>query len=583
MTRDALRLCAMLTHVALLCVSASALDYRSVDGEGNNLTHTSWGQAGATHLRIAPSAYGDGLNTPAHGSFAGAREISNAVVAQSTSTPEPRGLSDYTWAWGQFIDHDMTHTLLQSGGETINITIPAGDPVYTPGAVIPVDRSQVAPGTGVTTPREQVNNISAYLDASMVYGGRANEADGGQARADWLRTFSNGMMKVTSDPLLGDLLPTVGADPNAPEMAGDSMIGPATFVAGDVRANEHAVLTSLHTVFVREHNRLAAIIDATHADLPGDPALRDEQIYQRARRLVGAQVQAITYNEFLPALGIHLPTYAGYDDTVDATISTEFATAGFRLGHSLINVTVKRMNDDGTPYALGPMNLFEGFFDPTRITDEGGIEMVLRGLALQYAQRVDARISDDLRNLLFVGMPGGGPVANGTDLAALNIQRGRDHGLADYNTTRLAFGLSPVASFADITSDVDLQNALMSVYTDVDSIDLWIGMLAEDHAPGASLGLLNMMILSDQFIRLRDGDRFWYENDAVLSLWDSPAGDGGDALDWLYGRTLGDVIRENTGITYLHDSVFVVNEVPEPVTTSLLALGAAALLMRRRR
>ena len=583
MTRHVLCLCAMVVGVAALGAPAEALDYRSLDGEGNNLTHTSWGQVGAIHRRVAPAAYGDGLNTPAHASFPGARVVSNAVVAQPASMPEPRGLSDYAWAWGQFIDHDMTHTLLQSGGETIHITIPAGDPVYTPGAVIPVDRSQVAPGTGITTPREQVNNISAYLDASMVYGGRANEADGGPARADWLRTFSGGMMKVTSDPLLGDLLPTIGADPSAPEMAGDSMIGPATFVAGDVRANEHAVLTSLHTVFVREHNRLAAIIDATHTDLPGDPVLRDEAIYQRARKLVGAQVQTITYNEFLPALGIHLPTYAGYDDTVDATISTEFATAGFRLGHSLINGTIKRLNDDGTPVALGPLNLFEGFFDPSRITDEGGIEPILRGLAHQYAQQIDARISDDLRNLLFVGMPGGGPVANGTDLAALNIQRGRDHGLADYNTTRLAFGLSPVAGFADITSDIDLQNALMSVYGDVDSIDLWVGMLAEDHAPGASLGLLNMMIVSDQFIRLRDGDRFWYENDGVLSLWDSPAGDGGDALIWLHGRTLGDVIRDNTDIGYMRDSVFVVNEVPEPVTVSLLTIGAAALLIRRRR
>jgi hypothetical protein len=57
-----------------------------------------------------------------------------------------------------------------------------------------------------------------------------------------------------------------------------------------------------------------------------------------------------------------------------------------------------------------------------------------------------------------------------------------------------------------------LADALQEVYGSVNNIDLWVGCLAEDHADGASVGPLVSAIVSDQFERLRDGDRFWYEN-----------------------------------------------------------------------
>ena len=69
------------------------------------------------------------------------------------------------------------------------------------------------------------------------------------------------------------------------------------------------------------------------------------------------------------------------------------------------------------------------------MTDEGGIAPVLRGLAAQVQQSVDTQIVPDVRNFLF-----GPPGAGGLDLASLNIQRGRDHGLSDYNSMREASG-----------------------------------------------------------------------------------------------------------------------------------------------
>src|SRR5439155_25369823 len=170
-----------------------------------------------------------------------------------------------------------------------------------------------------------------------------------------------------------------------------------------------------------------------------------------------------------------------------------------------------------------------------------GISPILKGAASADAQEVDLQAVRDVRNFLF-----GAPGAGGTDLIARDIQRGRDHGLADYNTVRAAYGLPRVTSFAQITSDVSLQQQLQNVYGGVNNIDLWVGGLAENHLPGSSVGPTFARIIGDQFSRLRDGDRLWYQN--VTS------GPDRDHLDHL---GLADVIRRNTNVTNLQDNVFI--------------------------
>ena len=369
-----------------------------------------------------------------------------------------------------------------------------------------------------------------------------------------MRSFYNGKLKVTEHST-GDLLPTAGADPNAPHMSMDGVLAASTFVACDPRANENAALLSMHTLWVREHNQIAEIIATTHTDLPLDPFDRDEAIYQRARKIVGAQMQKITYDEFLPALGVTLDPYTGYDSTVNPNISTEFSTAGFRIGHTLISSNLPRLNEDGTPIEEGALTLAEAFFRLEPITEEGGIEPLLRGLASQVQQETDANVIDDLRNLLF-GPPSRGTVANGSDLPSLNIQRGREHGLGSYNDAREALGLTRKDNFSDISSDLELVAALESVYDSVDDIDLWVGMLSEDNLPDASIGELNDAILADQFTRLRDGDRFWYENDSDLDNWQ--LGEV-SVSKWLEDLQLSDVIRLNTTIENISDDVFFVS------------------------
>ncbi len=215
----------------------------------------------------------------------------------------------------------------------------------------------------------------------------------------------------------------------------------------------------------------------------------------------------ITYREFLPALlGPNaLAPYRGYNPDVDARIANIFSAAAYRFGHSALSPLLLRLKADGKPIAAGHLALRDAFFAPWRLIQEGGIEPVLRGLASQRCESVDPYLVDEVRNFLF-GMPGAG----GFDLASLNIQRGRDHGLPSYNDTRVALGLRRMRRFDQITPDSALQARLAVAYADVDDLDVWVGALAERPRPGAHVGELIYTILKDQFETLRDGDRFWY-------------------------------------------------------------------------
>ena len=270
------------------------------------------------------------------------------------------------------------------------------------------------------------------------------------------------------------------------------------------------------------------------------PEMSDEQVYVRARRHVGALMQVITYQEFLPALmgPDPLAPYEGYNPLVFPNISNTFSTAAYRVGHTMIPTEVLRLDNQGRPSAT-PLSLAEAFFNPANIR-EHGIDPYLKGLTEQLAQEVDTRVVGDLRNFLF-----GNPGAGGFDLAALNIQRGRDHGLADFNSVRAFYRLPRYQRFDQITSDPALVSAFETAYGSVDNIDPWIGMLAEDHLAGASIGPTLHLILRQQFEMLRDADRFWYQRDFTRH-----------ELKELEQTTLADVIERNTGVRNLRRNVF---------------------------
>ena len=242
-------------------MSDTTPEYASIDGTGNNIDNPELGSTGTQLIRLAEAAYGDGLSTPAGEDRPSAREISNVIAAAETSQTNARYLTDLFWVWGQFIDHDITlteaaHDEYGDPLEAFPIEVPTGDPYFDPDGsgddVISLNRSAFEEDeNGV---RQQINQITAFIDGSMIYGSDAE-------LADQLRTFSGGQLK-TSD---GDRLPY-----------GDN----GFFLAGDIRANENVALTSMHTLWVREHNRVATELSLENPDLT------DEELYQQARQIV---------------------------------------------------------------------------------------------------------------------------------------------------------------------------------------------------------------------------------------------------------------------------------------------------------
>ncbi len=506
------------------------VQFRTLDGTGNNRLLVDMNKSHSQLARMVSSDYGDLMATPAGAHRPSARAVSNAISAQQGNHPNGRRASDFLWQWGQFLDHDLDLTDGVSPAQAADIDVPMGDPWFDPGhsgtVTIPLNRSifDTATGDHALNPRQQINEITGWIDASNVYG-----SDLTRARA--LRTMDGtGMLKTSA----GGYLPY-----NTAGIANAGGSGAELFVAGDVRANEQVGLAVMHTLFVREHNRLALEI------AQAEPYLDGETIYQKARRIVGAQMQVITYNEFLPVLlgPDAISPYTGYDETVDASVVNVFSSAAYRLGHSMLSSHIRRIDADGNEIAEGHLALRDAFFQPDRVRNEGGIEPVLRGLASQICESIDAQVVDDVRNALF-----GAPGAGGFDLASLNIQRGRDHGLPSYNETRRQLGMTMHSSFAEVTPDLALQASLASVYTSVDDIDLWVGGLSEPRVGASALGELFHHIVKDQFERLRDGDRFWYERTF-----------SGDELEIIRNTTLADIIRRNTLIQdEISDAVFVV-------------------------
>lgn len=497
---------------------------RSIDGSGNHLGAADLGKALTPFKRDASVEYGDGAGAPSGDRRPGARFVSNGAMEQSVDRPNAMGVSDLFWQWGQFLDHDITETPEALPSEDFPIGVPTGDLWFDPRGTgtqeLPFSRSF---HVVVDSRREQINAITSWIDGSQVYGSD-------DERAEALRTMDGtGRLKVSE----GDLLPfNVDGLHNAPS---DQLAN--FFLAGDVRANEQIGLISMHVLFVREHNYWAAWIAQEDADgirrrrardggggrgnggrgggrgLSRDDfldrrmsALTGDEIYELARAMVSAEIQRVTYEEWLPLLlgAGALPSDSVYRPELNGSISNEFATAAFRFGHTMLSPTLLRLDARGLEIPEGHISLAGAFFAPQEIISTG-IDPVLRGLVTQQAQELDMLVIDEIRNLLF-GRPGAG----GMDLPSRNIQRGRDHGLPSYAQVMRDLGMVPPSSLAQVSSDPDVVERLSRVARTPEDLDLWVGGLAEDHLPGALVGPTFHRILTQQFDALRDGDRLWH-------------------------------------------------------------------------
>lgn len=360
-------------------------------------------------------------------------------------------------------------------------------------------------------PREQINQLTAYIDASQVYGYSTEFA-----RDLRNLTTNHGFLRVgVSFPNQKSMLPfaspTDGID--CRRDVEESKMN--CFTAGDIRANEQVGLTAMHTIWLREHNRIASELKEINFHWDGDT------LYQEARKIVGAQMQLITYEHWLPIIlgsdGMKmLGPYKGYDAGIEATVSNEFATAALRFGHTLINPILHRLNETFQPIPQGHLELHRAFFAPWRLVYEGGVDPLMRGMYTIPAKlkKPSQNLNTELTEKLFYNAH-----AVALDLAAINIQRGRDHGIPGYNDYRMKCNLPKAKTFEDLKneiSDVDVRNKLKLLYGDPNNIDLFVGGILEDQVEGGKVGPLFRCILIEQFDRLRRGDRHWYENPSTF-------------------------------------------------------------------
>jgi hypothetical protein len=565
---------AVVTGSSLLTGTAQAgiaFEVQSLDGTGNNLVHAGWGVAGANYSRVAPAHYADGIGEPVAGPSP--RYLSNRVFADGGVTQPSARVSQWGTAWGQFLDHSFG--LRIGGGPQGNIPFVNGAPMedfHSDIPFVPFGRSAAAPGTGVTTPREQPNKLNSYLDAEAVYGTKP-------ARLAWMR---DGAKLLMPDDLLPrrDARGDLSTAPAADDPVG---MGARAVVTGDDRGNENVSLTAVQTLFAREHNR---VVDLLPSWLP------EEQRFQLARRVVIATQQYITYTEFLPAMGVRLAPYRGYDPEVDATLSNEFATVGYRA-HSMLrgNVLVTTAASRYTPQQLDALRAKGalvvprgdqveitippalGAFRP-ELVGEVQLGPLLQGLGSQAQSRNDEQIDDVVRSLALT-QAGCEPNCQTAifDIAAIDVERGRDHGIPSYNELRKAYGLAPRTSFQAVTgeateefpadpeltpgAEVDDPDSidfvrpgvrrtsvaarLKALYGDVAGLDAFVGMVAEPHVPGTEFGELQLAIWRKQFEAMRDGDRFHFGNDPVLTMVRHRFG-----VD--YRHRLGDLIALNTDV-----------------------------------
>ena len=549
----------------------TVFSFRSIDGTCNNLIKPLQGASGTSFRRLYPALYEDEYGSlrgasqarspepnfwrfPLSGPFAppvpSARLISETVVRDNTENELP--LNHAIMQWAQFLDHDIDLSpMLSEVCEGCNFT-DVCEPIrvskfdddlglWTPNNAECLTFRRTVPvcnadDSGSFSPREQINDITSYIDASMIYGSN-------QQLESAVRVPDSFLLKTG---------PTINGWPTLPidteglvDCLGRSP--PDCFLCGDIRCNEQISLSVMHTVWLRRHNQIAAELHRIN------PHWSNERTFQEARKIIGALIQKITYYEYLPTVmssaifNLTIGPYHGYDRTANASIPNAFATAAFRYGHSLIQPEFERLGPGYQPLAMGPLSLADMFFRPDQISNSGGTDSIVRGWLSQRPRRVDEFLNSVLTTQLFsnTNVPGAGP-----DLASLNIQRQRDHGMPTYGTWRdFCQEMFPELPSPQIRSLLTAFRFLR-LYGSVSGADLWVAGLAEQTNFRSYIGPTFACLFGLTFKNLRDGDRFYFERDGMFTH---------DQFAMIRGQTLSRVLCDTGNIRTITPNAFFTN------------------------
>jgi Ca2+-binding RTX toxin-like protein len=553
--------------------------------------------------------------------------------------------------FGQFVDHGLDF-IAKGGDGVIMIPILPTDPLFdpTPGALnmMPLTRATL------DVNGDPINTTAPLVDQQQTYGSDQNtrfflmeydaageptgrlvtHSDGGMAT--WADIKANALLRgitltdqdvhnipvvqlqnpalpfnqitnpyvrtgaLTGQPFIADI--AHHAAPSATAVNPDADAGPeglfgddgiaTTYddelldihvVAGDGRANENVVLSSIHEVFHNEHNRLVEqiqdLIEQRDLIQPGFAAQwNGEMLFEAAKLANEMQYQHIVFEFFARRMSPNIEAFAEYQVEINPNITMEFSQAVFRLGHSMLTETVDGV-DAGSN--TSSMSLVEAFLNPVAFEETGAADFA-SGMSRQMGNQIDEFVTNAVRNFL-LGLP--------LDLAAINIARGREVGLATLNQVREDLfnqtgeeSLAPYTSWADFgghllnpsslvnfiaayARDTDIANARNSGDLALartlataamgnatfmnggdlgyEDIDLWIGGLAEQKVTGGMLGSTFDFIFAMQFLDLQNGDRFYYLNRLA-----------GNLIDQIEGQTFTDLMQQALGTTHMNGDAF---------------------------
>ena len=511
------------------CTTSSAKAYRTPDGSCNNLDQPLKGASNTPFGRLLPPEYEDGVyipvghnqavnGNPFAGPWPSARRVSRLIIRDSTR--DNSAVNVIFTLFGQFLALDFSRFgtfLTQECSQSCDLV--ANLPFCNPILVEPADPDYGRQGANegrclfitramgeclqpfnstFSKPRQQINQVTHYIDASMVYGNNAQEVAA-------VRSFKGGCLKEGGR--------SESSKGNLPFSPFPSPSGVPFFAAGDFRVNSYVPQTIMITLWSRLHNYIVDELSKIN------PCWDDEKLYQEGRKIVGAILQVITYKEYLPLLfgeqfDTYVGNYTGYNVNADGVLPMGFSAAAMRFGHSMVTPSMDRLDSDGNLLPIGALGLREAFANPLQYFISGGTDPLLRGMLRSHSREVDEFVN----RVLTTQLTAPSDDALGEDLASRNIQRGREYGIPSYrdfkNYCDAKYGESskfmPRATIA----------RLRLIYGRggfSNGMDLWVGGLAEDKLEGANLGSTFACLIGQTFSDLRSGDRFYWENPDVFT------------------------------------------------------------------
>ena len=522
-------------------VSDPTVSTRNNDGTGNG---THGGARFDPYVRVTANSYGtdDGATWDRPDTRGGAndpRAISEEVLATSEEKPAHEGVNEFFQFFGQMVTHDIAGSRSGASERVANLDPSVFGGTFTRDDFEISDEAPLNPGV-----REQLDVQTAFMDLAQVDG-----------PSDSINTLLRDPESAKLIVSAGGLLPSAGDIAAAHDITAsaaasgtlgalDFGAGPVGFVGGDARLNQQAQLIANQTLFLRNHNWHADQLDELHPDWS------TEEVYQTARALNEADFQHVVYDEYLTKLvgSQAMRAYSGYDSSVDPKIINEWTTVAFRFGHDQASASDDKAAENGasTSVDLGA-NFAQSFLQGRGVTSGSDLDLWLRGELAQAAQEIDGKVSDGVRNELF-GL--------GFDLAAIDIARGDDHGVGDYNALRAGLGLSTYANFDAFAAANDVDAAtlasLKSVYgNDIGQLDSIVGALLEKEAKGSMLGETATILTVMQFENTRDGDALWYQ----ARFADHP-----ELIQAIEETSFSDIIARNSGIKYIYHDAFAAAE-----------------------